>query len=401
MENVKCSKKWCRQQVDTSTAGSVCVRCTLPVCPKHGIKDDTWIRLCPTCWTEISSLRSLTRNDKKWYSPLLGRSYTKEEVGHSVKSSFKVPAVPPPPPPPERVFYNEWQDGEEVTISVSDDVMNEFIEIILTPPTYNEIAGFGRIDNDELRWIYYDQESIEHSSSGAVKSDSANAMFACEEKLGVLPNLQWHTHPGFGAFASGTDRDDQGKDILRRRSRKESGHTYYMIADALKWVGYRVNWNPDGVTKHKIKFVYRDKVLHYPGSRPVVKSPAISTMKKPSNGKGKINNPLLDRTNYDDWHPDYEQYLLPAFAPVGPPDIEDEDVKTFWMGEWSNTPEDYDSLFDIFKVKRGDFLELEARVTMEFGERAYDVIIEDPDMWGSLTDYFGDKGNKNESAEAK
>jgi len=169
----------------------------------------------------------------------------------------------------------KWMRRDE-TIDANIGVKPEVLWRILAEQLSRgkvEISGFGWI-NPDTRVIDFVVVSSQGQSAfvATPPSETHWAMNQCYDAVKNGINMQWHTHPGFGAFFSGTDTDDIAKDIDGAVDTSESGDMYYIVIDHVSsWIVRRVIWDKDdGIRFNDGTLWMADHAMYKDGKRPTV-----------------------------------------------------------------------------------------------------------------------------------
>lgn len=94
-----------------------------------------------------------------------------------------------------------------------------------------EIAGFATVEDGCVDWICYTSVGEGASVTTTSSDETWAALQLDDENKGRSLRLQWHTHPGFGTFWSGTDTSDQYARIDALMDISNSGDYWFIVFD--------------------------------------------------------------------------------------------------------------------------------------------------------------------------
>lgn len=260
-----------------------------------------------------------------------------------------------------------------------------------------ETSGFGWVTEEgRINRVFLNQRGTRNA--GGVTYDSAEMLIYAMNNNLPDANLQWHTHPGFDPYWSGTDLADQDKLLVQLVSHKE-GTFYVLVFDGgMEWNIRRFRWLDYGKTLWKMEgTITCCKTSFTPVPRPVYKLAKYgkTDKNKAKKKKGKWN--LLEPRDKKETQP----LLLPSRTP-GQPKERYNKMKAggrdyyicasrleelTLMGKWSETRQDYRDLFDMFGVDYYRWDLLMVKINDEFPKSYFDIV-DDPLHWPKLKEYF-------------
>lgn len=273
----------------------------------------------------------------------------------------------------------------------------------------SETSGWGWVEDGVLVDVYRNKFATE--VGGGVTWSMAEIMAECDMRGKAFCNFQWHSHPGFMAFFSGTD--DKSNDLLLNDlfAAFESGEFYIAVEDGgmeglvRKYMWQR--WGEDvqhedgcfellGVPLEPRKQMWYGGAWSGAGNKE--KTKADDQLGQLFSGELlPLESPWTTRE--DGWNiltPREEAVLDHNMFFDTPPGSEVDGVYLFYssqeerayMGDWSDNREDYFRLFEIFKVQPYNWEELFDAVEEEFPDQYY-LIVSDPQIgWEMLAKYF-------------
>lgn len=137
--------------------------------------------------------------------------------------------------------FNRLPELPDIDIDIEPEV---FLAITgwSTQSAPNETAGHGILVDGVVVWAC--RASIDTASSGFVKSGSSESVIAALQAGydADAINMQWHTHPSFGAFHSGTDIDNEMRIVQPLAKQKPHGSFYFIVASAYDWCVRKYIW---------------------------------------------------------------------------------------------------------------------------------------------------------------
>lgn len=338
---------------------------------------------------------------RRWFS---GWRKQEQEVAPANDTSktyagIAAPVKPLPPPDPNLTFASEWAQQEYGFLPVVTEQAFHQMTTFLLEETMVEIAGLFHYNpkTNQITWFYRDYDS--QGSGGGVHSDSGPGLVAALLAGVGVPAGQWHTHPGFGTYWSGTDLTDQGRVVRNAMKMKPSGEVQFIVANALNWRCRRVVWQDGRVVSRqdghvlrwdglKLNFHETPRWEDMTAGEKAAKLAADEERRK----QGVAGYAYYGR-GYAEWGDDvWDDYpysprngvvrdsgngpvaLLPA-------------VHTRRVGQdavvWAMPGADYTPLFERFGVAEGEWDLLETEI-----ERAYQghfiTIMKSPDIWADL-----------------
>lgn len=130
----------------------------------------------------------------------------------------------------------------------------------------DEISGLFAMNDDEQLIVAI--VSTNRGRWGSVTTDGQEYAALTEimvEEKGLMPNGQWHTHPGFGASWSTTDTGDQERKVARSAGYAPQGYTHFLVIDPFETAIVRtVMWDKETM---EVAYVDRPLVITYPDGR--------------------------------------------------------------------------------------------------------------------------------------
>lgn len=261
-----------------------------------------------------------------------------------------------------------------------------------------EVSGFGWVDDTpRINRVFLNQRGSR--SEGGVTYDAAEVLVYTVSNGLPAPNLQWHTHPGFNPYWSGTDLADQDNLLVQLASRKE-GVFYVLVFDGgMEWNIRRFRWIDNGGTLWKAEgTITCCNTSFTPVPVPVYKATTYGktdkNKKKRKMGKWNLLEPRAKKET--------QPLLLPSRTQPGAPRERYNKMqgggKTYYicasrleeqayMGEWSEKRQDYRDLFDLFGAEYYRWDLLMNKINTEFPNSYYDIV-DNPAQWLGLSEYF-------------
>lgn len=343
--------------------------------------------------------------DLSGLKPLKRKDQPKVEAGQPATTPVVVTARPPDP---NLQFAQSWQgDYGHFAPTVTEEAYHQFVEMLLQEHQI-EIAGIFHLNeaDDTIDWFWRDQAS--KGSGGGVHSDDGQGIVAAMLAGVGIPNGQWHTHPGFGTFWSGTDLTDQGATVRDAMQIATTGTTYFIVANALNWRIRKVSWVDGKINQTQDGHVLRwdGYPLNYADKGRSTSSPVTATypygyglnggsrrvadrVGRPADeivhgyGYGDDDNYKLywqergnrpNRDHLEDRHDHEHPLLLPAA--VGQAVRQDAVV-------WAVPGINYGPLFDRFNVEEGEWDFLQTSVNRVY-PGLFPEIMAHPELWPEL-----------------
>lgn len=296
-------------------------------------------------------------------------------------SGVAYPVKPPPPPDPALIFTHSWPETVGFKPVVSEAAFNLMTAFLLQEHRI-EIAGIFHWHEatNTIDWAWRDMAS--DGSGGHVKSDSGQGVLACVLAGHGAPNGQWHTHPGFGTFWSGTDLTDQGRVVQKGMKINQTGYTLFMVCSGLNWFCRVVRWQEGKVVLcqdgHAVRWdgLALNFADHRYDPKPVVAKPG--SLYPIAGGAhyvgGGWSNGYDDDWSYYDYRGNDRQPALPIALPA----IKQDDASI-----WALPGTDYRPLFDRFGVPYEHWNKLEKVIDSEYQGMFVEVMAH-PDWWADL-----------------
>lgn len=110
---------------------------------------------------------------------------------------------------------------------------------------HQEIAGHGYAEDNELKWICF----ASTGTGGGVHQNHEDNQWALLEAIEAgwpCVNVQWHTHPGFGAHFSGTDEGQQARTATLQQELLDEGKIFFVVVSGLEWLTRLLVWDKGG-----------------------------------------------------------------------------------------------------------------------------------------------------------
>lgn len=153
----------------------------------------------------------------------------------------------------------------ELVVSLPD--FTQAASLFLT--TANEIAGYAYLEDQTITNFLLVKEGIFGQVSGSVEFSLAKNEYL--ERYGLLPNVQWHTHPGMTAFHSGVDLDNMSRHVAFAAALTETGTCAFLVIDGLDWLCRVFSWRGETRT-------YADVPVRLGPDGPILSEPKLTTL---------------------------------------------------------------------------------------------------------------------------
>lgn len=274
-------------------------------------------------------------------------------------------------------LYSSIKEGDPFDLELSVEIFLEMVKFILGEQDL-EISGFGREDEGKMHWAF--RSESDRSSGGDVTAGSGSATVAAIIAGIDLPNVQWHTHPGFGAFFSATDINDHIKFLKDAMDTSNAGHIIFICVSELDWQMVRFDWADGVLVKRKGAVIIDGVKLDYRRAGRAVHQPSVGSQWYGNGYYDDEIDPVLLAlpSNAQDYNIEVE------------PKIKSGD---YLKGRWSDQDEDYLPLFEIYKVEPYDWEKLFDEIEVVENEIFYYEIVDDKNIWPLLpnlawSDYY-------------
>ena len=300
--------------------------------------------------------------------------------------------------------FNAVPQTEDFFPNVSDDAFWPMIGHLMEHPNL-EIAGVAVWDEptNEIVWTGMDKDA--EKLPGHVSSSSGELIVEALLAGHDVPNVQWHTHPGFSAYFSGEDTNDQRLTVEAAMKVNPTGYHIFIVFDRLTWRVVRIDWKDEKIVSKRNGYAHAHGVkLHfdkgfYSGwsfgqlaksvdneSNGVVKNLPLqgyTSLGKSSfvRGENGVYTPVpyeLEDLSYGD--------NLPLSYMIDDDDAEEDYFlsKGRYVGNWSDKDEDYADLFDRIGSPFGDWPQLYDDIVKVYGTNSYRSIVEHQAGWNLI-----------------
>lgn len=293
----------------------------------------------------------------------------KSRVSFKKAAKNTVPVVIPKP----LAFPNSLPEVEDFYPYISGEIFWKLTGWLMVNQVV-EIAGAAVWDEEsnEITWVGIDNES--EGSAGHVISNSAELTTQALMAGHGVPNVQWHTHPGFTTFFSSTDEADQVRFVQDAARVKDKGYHIFMVVNQLSWRLTMVEWERGvAVRKRNGHVVVKDNntVLDF-DSRSYAKYYREESTEPRTNYLGQTFTRNEEGV-----------YVIENYGHLQQPTTFGWE-KSLYVGTWSDDEKEYEYLFDLMGVPLGKWSELYYAIADTYGISAYRTIIEDKQTWSYL-----------------
>jgi hypothetical protein len=311
-------------------------------------------------------------------------------------------------------WWKEIPQGDGLEFHLADKQLLDWMEMIRDHDGHGvENAGYGVHEYDDkgnvvVPWFTVADDPT--ASSGGVETDmNAAQIESFQAGYDGRVTLQWHTHPNFGTFWSGTDHKGMMTMVQAQQRGRRKGEVLFLVLDEFNWMGTVVRWDGDALSKHDVAVIWRGRDMSLDHD---------SKSYRTWTGTATVNGKTISQMSDEEWADHMDQYWASkadedTYGKYGKYDSgltddddltaeskhynsiwdeEDEgDVDLWFAGYWSDDPVDYEPLMKLFDVKSFSELYLAWQGSQLPHYVEYHDMVNHTSMWEEVAEILGQK----------